>query len=308
MTALANERMAYFNGEIVPESRVLIPFRDRGFKLGDAVFDVARTFAGKPFKLKEHVDRLYRSLRYAQIDPGLDPEQMVAISEEVLARNAHLLDQDEDYWLAQRVTRGSDVVGGDLHHSGGPTVIVECTPLPLKPRAKLYRDGAPIVFPSVRRVPPECLSPNAKTHNYLNLVMGDLEARAHDPESWAVLLDTRGFLCEGIGTNLFLVRDGVLLTPKHQYVLAGVSRQTAIELAEARDIPVQEADLTPYDAATADEAFITSTSFCICPVKSFNGVPLATAQVPGLMTKKLSDAFAELVDFDFVGQFLKHLN
>ncbi len=308
MVGLANERVAYFNGEIVPESRVLIPFRDRGFKLGDAVFDVARTFGGKPFKLKEHVERLYKSLKYVQIDPGLSPDEMIRISEEVLARNAHLLDQDEDYWIAQRVTRGADVVGGDLHESSGPTVIIECTPLPLRPRATLFRDGIPVIFPSVRRVPPECLSPNAKAHNYLNLVMGDLEARAHDPGNWALLLDTRGYLCEGIGTNIFLVRDGVVLTPRHQYVLAGVSRQTAIELAEAKGIPVREEDLTPYDAATADEAFITSTSFCICPVKGFGGAAVGDGSVPGPVTKVLSDAYAELVDFDFVGQFLKHLN
>lgn len=307
MVALANERMAYFNGEIVPESRVVIPFRDRGFKLGDAVFDVARTFGGKPFKLKEHVERLYRSLSYTRIDPGLDQDEMIRISEEVLARNAHLLDRDEDYWIGQWITRGSEPSGGDLHESTGPLVIVDCNPLPLKARAALYRDGIPVVFPSIRRIPPECLSPNAKTLNYLNLVMGDQEVRIHDPGNWSVLLDTRGYLCEGTGSNIFLVRDGVVLTPKHQYVLAGVSRQTVIELAEDQGIPVREEDLTPYDAATADEAFITSTSFCLCPVRGFNGGRLGAEEIPGPVTKLLSDAYCDLVGFDFVGQFLKHL-
>ena len=125
MTALANERVAYFNGEIVPESRVLLPFRDRGFKLGDAGFDVARTFGGKAFKLKEHVERLYRTLAYLSIDPGLTPGEMMRISEEVLERNRHLLSPDDDFWVAQRVSRGADVVGGELWESGGPTVIVE---------------------------------------------------------------------------------------------------------------------------------------------------------------------------------------
>jgi len=307
MTALANERVAYFNGEIMPESRVLIPFRDRGFKLGDAVFDVARTFAGRPFKLREHVERLYRSLKYVRIDPGLAPAEMIAISEEVLERNRHLLDRDEDYWLAQRVTRGADVVGGELWQSGGPTVIVECTPLPLKPRAPLFRDGIRVVIPSIRRTPPESLSPNAKVHNYLNLVLGDLEVRAQDPEAWALLLDTRGYLCEGIGSNLFLVRNGALCTPKHQYVLAGVSRETVIELARAAQIPVVEEDLSPYDATTADEAFITSTSFCLCPVSRLNGQPIGDGGVPGPVTRRLTEAYSALVEFDFVGQYLRHL-
>jgi len=105
MTALANERVAYFNGRIVPESEVLIPFRDRGFIFGDAVFDTARTFNHRPFRLKEHVERLQRSLRYLQIDSGHSVDELVAISEEVLARNLHLIDDDEDYWL----TSGSAV-------------------------------------------------------------------------------------------------------------------------------------------------------------------------------------------------------
>jgi branched-subunit amino acid aminotransferase/4-amino-4-deoxychorismate lyase len=82
----ANHRVAYFNGRFVPEREVVLPFRDRGFKYGDAAFDMTRTFHGRPFKLKEHVERLYRSLRYLRIDPGLSPGEMVAASEETLER------------------------------------------------------------------------------------------------------------------------------------------------------------------------------------------------------------------------------
>src|ERR1700736_283572 len=89
--ARLNTRVAYFNGRILPEREVVIPFRDRGFKYGDAAFDMTRTFHGRPFKLKEHVDRFYRSLKYLRIDPGLSPAEMVGISEQVLARNAHFL-------------------------------------------------------------------------------------------------------------------------------------------------------------------------------------------------------------------------
>ena len=306
--SLANERVAYFNGEIMPESRVLIPFRDRGYKFGDAAFDVARTFGGKAFKLREHVARLYRSLKYLRIDPGLTPEEMFRISEEVLERNRHLLDRDDDYWLAQRISRGVDVVGGELWESGGPSVIVECTPLPLKPRARLFRDGIDIALPSLRRVPPDSLSPNVKSHNYLNLVLGDLEVRSQNPDAWAILLDTRGYLCEGIGSNIFTVKEGTIYTPKSQYVLAGVTRETVLELAAECGIPAVEADLSPYDGCTADEAFITSTSFCVCPVRSINGVTLGDGTVPGPVTKALTDAFIALVDHDFVAQYTRQLS
>ena len=97
---LANERVAWFNGKIVRESEVLIPFRDQGFLRGDAVFDMTRSFNGKAFRLDLHVARLYRSLKYLDLDPGLTPAEMVGISEDVLARNRHLLGEGEDYWLA----------------------------------------------------------------------------------------------------------------------------------------------------------------------------------------------------------------
>jgi branched-chain amino acid aminotransferase len=307
MTALANERVAYFNGKIVPESEVLIPFRDRGFIFGDAVFDTARTFNHKPFRLREHVERLHRSLRYLQIDCGLSVDELVSISEEVLARNLHLIDADEDYWLTQRVSRGPNAADR-LPVEARPTVIVECTPLPLKARARLFRDGIEVITPSVRRTAPDMMSPQAKTHNYLNLIMGDLEVRAQNPEAWAVLLDQNGNLAEGLGSNIFLVQDGALLTPKQRFVLPGVSRQTVLDLARDLGIPTVEKGGDLFDAYTADEAFLTSTSLCICPVRSINGRSFASGKVPGPITRKLTDAYVELVGCDFVGQYLRHLD
>jgi branched-chain amino acid aminotransferase len=307
MTERANERVAYFNGRVVPERDVLIPFRDRGFIAGDAVFDTARSFRHKIFKLKEHIERLYRSLRYVRIDPGLAPREMTAITEDVFERNRHLLDADEDYWVSQRVSRGLNTDDRALGGKMQPTVIVECQPLPLKSRAKLYRDGIAVVVPSVRRAAPDMLSPRAKTHNYLNLVMGDIEAREADPEGWAILLDVNGNIAEGIGSNFFMVRDGVVATPQSRYVLPGVSRAVAIELAGKLGIPVEERDIDLYDAYTADEAFLTSTSLCICPVRSINGRAVAERAIPGPVTKRLIDAYAELVGMDFVGQYLRRL-
>ncbi|MBX6322246.1 MAG: aminotransferase class IV [Rhodospirillaceae bacterium] len=300
-----NERMAYFNGRIVPESQVLIPFRDRGFLYGDAVFDTTRTFNHKPFRLKEHVERLYRSLSYLRIDPGLKPEALIAITEEVLALNLPLLDPDEDTWVTQRISRGLRAGAGEARAE--PTVIVETWPLPLAERASLFRDGIAVVVPPTRRTPPDMLSPRAKTHNYLNLIVGDLEAKSVDPLAWAVLLDADGHLSEGIGSNIFLVRAGRLLTPQARHVLPGISRLTVIELAEKLAIPVAETGLDLYDAYTADEAFLTSTSLCICPVRSINGHLLGDGGIPGPVTRRLTEAYIELVGCDFVGQHLRRL-
>lgn len=307
MAQLANERVAYFNGEMVPESQVLISFRDRGFRLGDGAFDTTRSFGHKIFKIEEHIERFFRTLRYLQIDPGLSPREFVDLSHDVLARNLHLLDDDEDYWIFQRVTRGQEVLGGEISESTGPTVIVECTPLPLGARAHLFRDGIQVIVPGTRRVPPEAMSPRAKTHNYLNLILADREAKSANPDAWAILLDTDGFLTEGMGSNVFLVEDGAILTPRLQKVLGGISRETVMELAAESGIPCVEKDLDLFDAYNADEAFITSTSLGLCPVQSINGVKLRDAAIPGPVTKRLMDAYVKLVDFDFVEQYLKRL-
>src|SRR5258708_14293656 len=166
-------RIAYFNGKFVPETELPIPCRDRRFNRGDGCFDMTRTFDGRIFRLAEHVERLYRSLRYLRIDVGLEPKEIVAISEEVVLRNEHLRAAAGDWWLAQRVSRGVDAIGDEGWAHTGPQVIVDCTPLPLRKRAVHFRDGIDVVVPSIRRTPPSMLSPRAKTHNYLNLILAD---------------------------------------------------------------------------------------------------------------------------------------
>jgi branched-chain amino acid aminotransferase len=305
---LGNERVAWFNGRIVRESEVVIPFRDQGFLRGDAVFDMTRSFAGKAFRLGDHVARLYRSLKYLDIDPGLSPAEMAAISEDVLARNRHLLGPGEDYWLAQRISRGVSRVPGDNWEHYGPNVIVECVPLPLRERARLFRDGIDVVTPSLRRTPPDSLSPRAKMHQYLNLVLADREVKAQNPDAWAVLLDVNGNLAEGQGSNIFLVRESRLMTPRERFVLPGISRQATIELAGQLRIPFEERDLDLYDAYTADECFLTSTSLCICGVRSLNGRSFAAGRVPGPFTQRLIDGYREMVGCDFVAQYLSRLD
>ncbi|HUG36241.1 MAG TPA: aminotransferase class IV [Candidatus Limnocylindrales bacterium] len=308
MTDTTGQRIAYYNGQFVAERDVRVPFRDRGFKYGDAVFDTTRTFGHRVFKLREHVERLYRSLQYLRIDSGVTPAKMVEITEEVLRRNIPLLEPDDDYWVTQRVSRGLDAGDRAVWGQDGATVIVECVPLPLRQRAKLFRDGIRVLVPSVRRTPPEALSPRTKTHNYLNVIAGDLEVKARDPEAWAILLDQHGNLCEGTGSNVFLVRGGAVYTPREQFVLAGISRDTVMELAREIGVAVVEKDLDLFDAYTAEEAFLTSTSLCICPVQSINDVKIGGGRRPGPVTQQLTDAYRRFVDHDFVAQYLKRLD
>jgi branched-chain amino acid aminotransferase len=121
------------------------------------------------------------------------------------------------------------------------------------------------------------------------------------------MLDARGNLCEGMGSNIFVVRGGRLLTPSEQYVLPGVSRGMVLDLAAQLGIPSQERDLDVYDAVTADEVFLTSTSLCLCGVRSLNGARIADGAVPGPITRRLTEAYVKSVGCDFVQQYLSRL-
>ena len=305
---IANQRIVYLNGEYVPESEARVPIKDQGFKYGDAVFDTTRTFGHKIFKLRAHLERFERSLRYLKLDPGLSIDAFTSITEEVVRRNLPLIGGDDDYWVTQRVSRGlSDGDREAWPEWPDATVIVECAPLPLAARAKSYRDGIEVITPSVRRVAPEMASPRAKTHNYLNLILGDLEVAAQNPNALSILLDRDGNLAEGKGSNIFLVAEGRLKTPRERFVLPGVSRQVTKEVAIGLGLEVEETDIDLFDAYNADEAFITSTSFCICPIRSINGRAMAADSIPGPITKQLIDGYVKLVGFDWYAQYLSRL-
>ena len=300
------ESIVFLNGQLVPESRAGISIRDRGYLLGDAVFDAARTFNGTVFKLREHIHRLYDSLRYLRIDPGMDRDEMEKWSLEVVNHNYPLLPAGQDMWVMQRISRGLDSAGPGVR--AGATVLIETHAIPFARRAPLYRDGVHVITPSVPRIPPRFQSPRAKTHNYLNLVLGDLEAQATDPDSWAVLLDESGNLTEGRGSNIFLVKDGEVATPRGQFVLEGITRGIVMDLAGGLGLSVAEKDMDLFDAYTADEAFLTSTSLCVCPVSAVNGAPVGDGGVPGPVTRRLMSAFSDLAGMDYVEQYLAHLS
>lgn len=311
---LANTRVAWFNGSIMPESQVLIPYRDKSWKSGDGAFDMTRTFHGAIFRLTEHVERFYRSLRYLRIDPGLSPREMIAASEDVVARNEHLRAPHGDWWVCQRISRGVDAVGDEGWEHTGPNLVIDVSPLPLDARAAMYRDGAEIMTTTMRRTAPSMLSPRAKMNNYLNMIVAAQPIKAARPDAWPLLLDENGNLAEGQGSNIFVVQDGALRTPRERYVLPGVSRQMVIDLAARLGIACAEADIDLFDAANADEMFLTSTSLCVLPVSLFNGQAVGGQAVvapswsgAGPVTQRLIDAYVAEVGCDFVQQYLDRI-
>jgi branched-chain amino acid aminotransferase len=139
------------------------------------------------------------------------------------------------------------------------------------------------------------------------MVVAEQPVKARNADAWALLLDEKGDLAEGIGSNVFIVQDGRLATPRERYVLPGVSRQMAIDCARELGVPFEERDIDMFDAANADEMFLTSTSLCILPVRVFEGRAVGDGAAPGPVTKRLMDRYAENVGCDFVRQYLDRL-
>ncbi len=292
------EYMVYLNGRVMPESEAHLSIWDRGFTLGDAVFDTTRTFRHRPFRLQDHITRLYRSLSYVHIDPGLTPTELQQAIEQTLAANIYRVAPDDDVILTFRISRG--VPGA------GPTVLVACRPVDFERFARLYQNGVELWTPTVRAIPPDVIDPRAKTQSRIVSVLAEIQAAAALPGAWPLLCNNRGLITESARANFLIVLDGIILTPKGGQVLTGVTATVTIELANELGCQVEERDLTPYDVLLADEAFITSTSVCVLPARGMNGRPINDGVVPGPITARLIQAWQQLTGVDFVAQARKY--
>ena len=290
---------AYFNGEWVAYKDVRISPDDRGFMVADVVFDIARTFDGVPFMLDRHIDRLYRSLKYLRIDCGLTPAHMTALCEEAVRRNEERLPSAGDFSINPFVTRGTQA--RRIGDAGPATVCISVKPVAFASFAHFYTEGAHGVIARTRSYSSQVMDPKVKHHSRLNFVQAELEVADVDPDAQPILLDDAGNLTEGIGYNLFLVKDGVLKTPTDRSILQGISRGVLIELADRLDIPFSEEDLQPYDLYTADEVFFSRTSPRIVPVSRVDNRGVGD-ECPGPITRQLISAHSEMVGVDIVDQ------
>ena len=288
----------WLNGQYYLRSQAKISMLDRGFRLGDVVFDTLRTFDGKSFKLREHLERLYRSLRYVRIDPGFEMDEMADLVEEVIRHNESLREPGDDYMVTPLVTRG---IGRGPEADNKPNVSIFLDPIDFIRYAPLLQSGATAVIPRTRSLSPMQLDPKVKHFSRLSSVMAEMEATDVDPDAIPVLLDLQGNVTESVGDNFFVVSDGVLRTSSDNGVLQGVSRATVQELAAQLGIPTSEEDLQPYDVYNADEAFLCSTPYCILPVASVDNRTIGS-EAPGPVTDQLMAAWSEMVGLDLVDQ------
>jgi branched-chain amino acid aminotransferase len=301
-------RQVYISGRMMPETDAKISIFDSAIMLADTVTESTRTFRHKPFKLEQHIERLYQSLKLTRIDPRMTPEQMLRTTLDVFEANLDNYAEHEDCWIVHNISRGLSVAGADpTVQIGAATVMIFTQFMDLKPWARFYTEGCHGVTPVSRMVPSQSLDPRIKNRSRLAYTLAEMEAKQVDPAAQSVILDLDGHVAENKGGNIFCISKGVLKTPSTVNCLAGVSRATALELAQKLGIPTQETVLQPYDLATADEMFFTSTPYCIMPSTKFNNLPVGDGKV-GPITRRLLEAWSDLVGMDIVEQARSQIN
>ena len=300
-----NERLCYFNGRFLPEHEAKISIFDSALQVGDMAFEVTRTCNGRPFRLRDHLDRLWNSLAALRIEPGVSKEELESITHDVLKHNRPTEPADVDWTILHDVSRGP-ASAFRSHFSAEeirPTVIVACYPLAEKMAslAATYETGIDLVVPEQRSLPHELLSAGIKCRSRVHYQLANLQAEAKRHGATAILLDPDGFITEGTTGNVFFVREGKLLTPTTRNILPGVTRRTVLELAAALGLTAQEADITLDVAIEAEEAFVTSTSIGIIHARTLEGRPMGDGAI-GPIARRLRDALTAEVGLDFAAQ------
>jgi len=275
---------ASINGEIVPLEEARIPVLDNGFLFGDSVYEVLRTYGGRPFESGRHLRRLRASADRLGIAIPVSDDALLSRVRALLARAG-----DVESYIRIVVTRGVGDASYDSRAVTGPTVVMLQKELPLHPE-RHYAEGVRVSAVDTRRNHPQSLDPAIKSSNLLNNILAVREARARGAEE-PVLSNLEGFIAEGASTNVFVVKNATLLTPPLSTgILGGITREVLLELAATLEIPLRETALELGDLLGADEAFLSSTTREVMPIRQVDETVIGDGR-PGPLTRRMMEAF-----------------
>ena len=283
----------YIDGKWYPKNEAKISVFDHGLLYGDGVFEGIRSYGCLIFKLKEHLNRLYESAHTLVLKIPVDPKKMTEIITETLQRN-----KLRDAYIRVVVTRGTGDLGLDPQKCKRATVIVIADKIVLYPE-RLYKEGLDIItVPTVRNLP-EAVNPALKSLNYLNNILAKIEATRSGCLE-ALMLNHQGYVAECTGDNIFMVKNGTVLTPPaYVGVLRGITRAAILDLTKKNKIPAEEKILTRHDLFNADEVFLTGTAAEVIPVVRIDGRTIGKGK-PGGQTLFFIRALKELTQKDGV--------
>lgn len=298
-------RIVYFNGRLIPESEARVSIYDSALVMGDMAYEVTRTIHGRPFRLRQHLDRLAHTLSVLRIALPISFDELEQATLDTLAANLPSEMNDVDWNIIHNISRGpargfaEAVAPADRR----VTVIVSCVPLVrrLASLAAPFETGVDLIVPSQPAIPGQFIDPTIKTRSRWPFQLAQLEAEEMLPGSTAVLVDPQGYITEATSANVFVVRGGALFTAPEHKVLSGITRGLVIELANELGVAVHETDVTVDDALGADELFITSTSVGILHARSFNRLTIADGR-RGPIAARLCQALEQAVGLNFAAQ------
>ena len=301
-----SSRVVYFNGELVAEAEARLSIYDSALMFGDMVFEMTRSFNQQQFKLREHLDRLYASMKAVCLPAPITIDEMEQAVYRTIDANREAFLADDEQRVMIDVSRGLlSIYEGIVGVGSGPNVIIAVFPLgwTVAGMGKLFEEGINAVIPSQRAIPASLIDPKVKNRSRLHYLMANVEVSRYQGENnWALLLDPDGLIAEGTGDNFFIVRDGTIVTPEGRNILRGISRGYVLEeLAPQLGLRTLETNIEPYDVLTADEAFMTGTPFCLLPVCRLNGEPIGAGRV-GPVSRQLLDGWSHNVGVDIVAQ------
>jgi branched-chain amino acid aminotransferase len=292
--------IAYLKGEYIPADECKIAIYDTGVVIGASVTDFLRTFNQEPYRIQDHVDRFYRSCKYACIEPPVSKDETIRISERLIKNNAALLKPGEELGLVYYITAGENFVyAGSAGMPGKmtPTYVQHTFPLPFHLWKDSFINGIHCVTPSIRHFPPACLSSKIKNRNRLHMWIGDHESHLADPKAISLFLDIDGNITETGGSNFVIYRNGVVVSPERKNILWGISLQVLTELLDEMKIPFLEEDIQLYDVINADEAWVPTTPYCLGPVVKINGIPVGSGK-PGPVWRNILDRWSKVAGKD----------
>jgi len=305
---MASEPLVYLRGRLLPASQANLSIFDYGIVLGATVTDLLRTFHQRPYRLEDHVRRFYDSCKYARIAPPIAAEETAEITCELVRHNAEVAGANAELAVVYFITPGENFVYAGSAAAATlkltPTFCIHSFPLPFELFRGFFERGLHLITPSTRHVPPECVDAKIKNRSRLHWWLAEQEAKLADPGAMPLLLDLQGNLTETSGSNLLLVKDGTVYSPPPRNILLGISRKVVIELCRKLGIPFVERDLQIHDAITADEAFVTTTPYCMAPVTKFNGIPVGDGSAEGPLFTRLLNAWSTEVGMDIRSQVL----
>ncbi len=278
----------YIGGKLFDKAEAKISVYDHGLLYGDGVFEGIRSYSGRVFRLKEHVDRLYESARAIHLVIPMSREDMAQAVVDTLAAN-----NLTDAYIRLIVTRGAGSLGLDPRKTTDPQIIIITDSISLYP-PELYEHGLKIITAGTMRNHPAALSPRVKSLNYLNSILAKIEATNAGCLE-ALMLNHKGEVAECTGDNIFIIKRGELHTPSIDAgILEGITRNAVMEIARGIGITVVERAMERHDVYTADECFLTGSAAEVIPVVECDARPIGTGK-PGPITKDLSERFHKLV-------------